>query len=188
MFAAVLEHHQGGRFQIELCLTNARIRQLYLPDTNILLTRFRADEGVVEVTEYMPIEQGAAQSNEIIRTVSVIRGNVHFEMRCQPRLLRQSSERRSAMAAQCFRRSTVPAFRWLCTPPLLCISNRRTQSQTSACGLEQQQLSYSRVCGPKVTTRSKVSSSSVFSKQPGSGKHGSQNGRTVGRRHVGPSL
>ena len=32
---------------------------------------------------------------------------------------------------------------------LFCISNRRTQSQTPACGLEQQQLSYSGVCGPK---------------------------------------
>jgi len=61
---------QGIRFQIELCLTNARIRQLYLPDTNILLTRFLAEEGVAELTDYMPIEQDAAQQNEIIRTVS----------------------------------------------------------------------------------------------------------------------
>jgi GH15 family glucan-1,4-alpha-glucosidase len=43
MFAALLDEDQGGRFQIELCLTNARIRQLPLPDTNILLTRFRAE-------------------------------------------------------------------------------------------------------------------------------------------------
>ena len=68
IFAALLEQDQGGRFQIEPCLTNARIRQLYLPDRNIPLTRFRAEEGVVEPTEYMAIEQDAAQSNEIIRT------------------------------------------------------------------------------------------------------------------------
>jgi len=43
MFAALLDEDQGGRFQIELCLANARIRQLPLPDTNILLTRFRAE-------------------------------------------------------------------------------------------------------------------------------------------------
>ena len=36
---------------------NMRIRQLYLPDTNILLTRFLADEGVAELTDYMPIEK-----------------------------------------------------------------------------------------------------------------------------------
>lgn len=51
IFAAVLDENQGGRFQIESCLTNARIRQLYLPDTNTLLTRFLAEEGVAELTD-----------------------------------------------------------------------------------------------------------------------------------------
>jgi GH15 family glucan-1,4-alpha-glucosidase len=85
IFAALLDEDQGGRFQIEPRLTNARIRQQYLPDTNILLTRFLAEEGVAGLTDYIPIEQDAAQPNQIIRTISVIRGNVHFEMRCQPR-------------------------------------------------------------------------------------------------------
>jgi GH15 family glucan-1,4-alpha-glucosidase len=168
MFAALLEQDQGGRFQIELCLTNARIRQLYLPDTNILLTRFRADEGVVELTEYMPIEQDAAQSNEIIRTVSVIRGNVHFEMRCQPRFksARQSSERRSAMAAQCFRRPTVPAPRWVCTPPLFCISNAGRNRKLQPAGWNNSSFRIPGFAARRATTRTKVSSSSVFSKQP----------------------
>ena len=48
---AVHDEDQGGRFQIEPCLTNARIRQLYLPDTIILLTRFLAEEGVAELTD-----------------------------------------------------------------------------------------------------------------------------------------
>jgi GH15 family glucan-1,4-alpha-glucosidase len=62
-----------------------RVRQLYLPETNILLTRFLAEEGVAELTDYMPIEQDGEQPNEIVRSVSVIRGNVRFEMSCQPR-------------------------------------------------------------------------------------------------------
>ena len=66
IFAALLDEDQGGRFQIEPSLTNARIRQLYLPDTNILLTRFLAEEGVAELTDYMPIEQDGTQPNEII--------------------------------------------------------------------------------------------------------------------------
>ncbi len=57
VFAALLDDKEGGRFQIEPQLTNARIRQLYLPDTNILLTRFLAEEGVAELTDYMPIER-----------------------------------------------------------------------------------------------------------------------------------
>src|SRR5262245_19791606 len=85
VFAALLDDKKGGRFQIRPQLSNLRVRQLYLPDTNILLTRFLAKEGVVELTDYMPIEQDGEQPNEIVRIVSVIRGNVHFEMCCQPR-------------------------------------------------------------------------------------------------------
>jgi len=43
IFAALLDDEKGGSFQIAPCLRNARIRQLYLPDTNILLTRFLAE-------------------------------------------------------------------------------------------------------------------------------------------------
>ena len=85
VFAAMLDEQQGGRFQIEPQLTNTRVRQLYLPETNILMTRFLAEEGVAELTDYMPIEKNGDQPNEIVRIVSVIRGNVRFKMRCQPR-------------------------------------------------------------------------------------------------------
>src|ERR1700739_1096116 len=70
VFAALLDEKQGGRFQIEPQLTNMRIRQLYLPDTNILLTRFLAEEGVAELMDYMPSEKNGAQPNEIVRMVS----------------------------------------------------------------------------------------------------------------------
>jgi GH15 family glucan-1,4-alpha-glucosidase len=85
VFAALLDDQRGGRFEIQPQLTNMRVRQLYLPDTNILLTRFLAEEGVVELTDYMPIEKNGGQPNEIVRMVSVIRGNVHFKISCQPR-------------------------------------------------------------------------------------------------------
>src|ERR1700756_2461150 len=85
VFAALLDDQGGGRFQIQPQLRKMRIRQLYLPDTNILLTRFLADEGVAELTDYMPIGTDGEQPNEIIRTVAVIRGEVDFKMHCQPR-------------------------------------------------------------------------------------------------------
>jgi GH15 family glucan-1,4-alpha-glucosidase len=85
VFAALLEDKNGGRFQIRPQLSNMRVRQLYLPETNILLTRFLAEEGVAELTDYMPMEGDGEQPNEIVRAVSVIRGNVRFEMSCQPR-------------------------------------------------------------------------------------------------------
>src|SRR6476660_5964827 len=57
VFASLLDDEQGGRFQIEPQLKDMRIRQLYLPDTNILLTRFLAEEGVAELTDFMPVER-----------------------------------------------------------------------------------------------------------------------------------
>ena len=85
VFAAILDDQKGGKFEIRPRLSNMRVRQLYLPETNILLTRFLADDGLAELTDYMPIEQDEEQPNEIVRTVSVIRGNIQFHMCCQPR-------------------------------------------------------------------------------------------------------
>src|ERR1700747_633066 len=85
VFAALLDDEKGGRFQIQSQLKVKRVRQLYLPDTNILLTRFLAEEGVAELTDYMAIGSDGEQPNEIIRTMAVIRGEVEFKVRCQPR-------------------------------------------------------------------------------------------------------
>jgi len=101
VFAALLDAQQGGCFQIEPQLTNVRVRQLYLPDTNILLTRFLAEEGVAELTDYMPIEKELEGPNEIVRTVSVIRGNVQFKMLCQPRFNYAASAHRTELADNC---------------------------------------------------------------------------------------
>ncbi len=85
VFAALLDDDCGGSFQIEPQLNHKRVRQLYLPETNILLTRFLDDEGLAELTDYMPLGGDGEQPNEIIRTVAVVRGEVRFEMLCQPR-------------------------------------------------------------------------------------------------------
>jgi GH15 family glucan-1,4-alpha-glucosidase len=85
VFGSMLDDAKGGRFQIQPELNNRRVRQLYLPDTNILLTRFLAQEGVAELTDYMPISAEGEQPNEIIRTISVIKGKVQFKLFCQPR-------------------------------------------------------------------------------------------------------
>ena len=101
VFAALLDDKQGGCFQIEPQLPNMRVRQLYLPDTNTLLTRFLAEEGVAELTDFMPIEKDGKQPNEIIRMVSVIRGEVRFAMRCQPRFNYATSTHRAEISDNC---------------------------------------------------------------------------------------
>src|SRR5690349_181231 len=101
IFAALLDDKKGGRFAIRPQLANVRVRQLYLPDTNILLTRFLADEGVAELTDYMPIEKDEAQPNEIVRRVSVIRGNVQFKLICQPRFDYAAAKHTLQMSDRC---------------------------------------------------------------------------------------
>jgi GH15 family glucan-1,4-alpha-glucosidase len=60
VFAAILDDGKGGRFRIAPACSMERVtcRQIYLPDTNVLVTRFLLDEGVVEVIDYMPVGGG----------------------------------------------------------------------------------------------------------------------------------
>jgi GH15 family glucan-1,4-alpha-glucosidase len=101
VFAALLDDEKGGCFRIRPQLANVRVRQLYLPDTNILLTRFLAEDAVVELTDYMPI--GDQEPDEIIRTVSAVRGEVPFEMSCQPRFNYGRSPHRIELSDHCAR-------------------------------------------------------------------------------------
>ena len=55
VFAALLDHDKGGHFQIVPLLDQAKQKQLYLLDSNILLTRFLAPEGVAEISDFMPV-------------------------------------------------------------------------------------------------------------------------------------
>src|SRR6185437_5016086 len=88
VFAALLDPQRGGYFCIHPDLPNMRTKQLYLPDTNILLTRFLSDEGVVEVTDFMPVVEDKDRhryGHQILRMIRVIKGEVRFKMRCAPR-------------------------------------------------------------------------------------------------------
>ncbi|MBE7159061.1 MAG: hypothetical protein INR62_11625, partial [Rhodospirillales bacterium] len=51
-----------GEFALAPCLRGARTMQFYLPDTNVLVTRWLAEEGSAELTDLMPypdVEAGA---------------------------------------------------------------------------------------------------------------------------------
>jgi GH15 family glucan-1,4-alpha-glucosidase len=84
IFAALLDEEKGGRFVINPVFKEMKTKQLYLPDTNVLLTRFLSSEGVSEITDFMPVEE-LYSGKELIRRVTTIRGKVNYEMRCMPR-------------------------------------------------------------------------------------------------------
>ena len=83
VFAALLDDDRGGQFSIEPALTDARRRQLYLPDTNVLLTRFMSPQGVVEISDFMVVGDGRHQ--RLVRRVKAIRQRTKITMRCAPR-------------------------------------------------------------------------------------------------------
>ena len=84
IFAALLDHKKGGRFRIAPTLENVRHKQMYLPDTNVLITRFLSLDGLAEVSDFMPVEM-VMPSHELVRRAKCVRGEVKFEMLFQPR-------------------------------------------------------------------------------------------------------
>jgi GH15 family glucan-1,4-alpha-glucosidase len=87
VFGSLLDARKGGFFRIAPPDTpGLRQKQLYLPQTNILVTRFLTVDGVAEVTDFMPIKQEKSHTHQhhIVRSVSVVRGSLSFEMVCRP--------------------------------------------------------------------------------------------------------
>lgn len=84
VFVGLLDSQKGGNFKITPQLNDSGHKQLYLPDTNILLTRFLSYEGLVEITDFMPIAGGEYECT-LIRKVIAIRGQVNIRMDCCPR-------------------------------------------------------------------------------------------------------
>src|SRR5437868_5867114 len=98
VFAALVDADRGGRFQIAPVLEGAVRKQLYLPDTNVLLTRFLDTDGVAEVSDFMPAAE-AGPAHNLVRRAKTVRGEVRFQMRCDPRFdyarATHTAERRS---------------------------------------------------------------------------------------------
>jgi GH15 family glucan-1,4-alpha-glucosidase len=84
IFAALLDAEKGGSFQIIPVFAEMKTKQLYLPDTNVLLTRFLSKEGVGEITDFMPVEE-LFSGKELIRRVTTVRGEVKYKLICGPR-------------------------------------------------------------------------------------------------------
>ncbi len=86
VFGALLDGVRGGRFSVS-CAGASRTRQLYLPDSNVLLTRFMGENSVGEVLDFMvPHEHGSSQAgaHQLIRQVQAVRGRVSVDIRCAP--------------------------------------------------------------------------------------------------------
>jgi GH15 family glucan-1,4-alpha-glucosidase len=88
VFGALLDVKKGGFFRIAPPDTPRMKRtQWYLPETNILVTRFVSADGVGEVIDFMPIKAHPEQpglGHHINRMVQMVHGAMRFEMICRP--------------------------------------------------------------------------------------------------------
>lgn len=93
LFGALLDAEKGGCFSIKPVSDEGDFKQLYLPDTAVLLTRFLSDEGVAEITDFMPVKT-TEENCVLVRSVVTTRGEVAFRMQCQPRFNYARAEHR----------------------------------------------------------------------------------------------
>jgi GH15 family glucan-1,4-alpha-glucosidase len=83
IFGAILDDAKGGFFRITPTV-EARFKQMYLPDTNVLVTRFLSPDGVAEVVDFMPWRGGKAGTQAIVRIARCVRGSVSLRAECIP--------------------------------------------------------------------------------------------------------
>ncbi|MBN9387711.1 MAG: glycoside hydrolase family 15 protein [Chloroflexi bacterium] len=86
VFGAILDSDKGGRFQIYPADDHVKVKQMYLPDTNVLITRFLSPNGLAELTDFMPVETETNETwnHRLVRRIKVVQGSYRFKMVCQP--------------------------------------------------------------------------------------------------------
>jgi pentatricopeptide repeat protein len=86
IFASLLDADKGGYFRIAPSAEHYETRQLYFPDTAMLITRFLTPDGVGEVLDFMPvIEGGPTDRHRLVRHLRVSRGSMQFVLDLRPR-------------------------------------------------------------------------------------------------------
>jgi len=86
LFAAILDDGKGGRFRIAPVDGDARrAKQIYWPDTNVLVTRFMGAASVAEIEDFMPVGPSSEPHRDaIIRRVHSARGESRLRLICEP--------------------------------------------------------------------------------------------------------
>ena len=86
IFASLLDADKGGYMRVAPATDKYVSRQLYFPDTAILITRFLTEAGVGEVADFMPIAgRQATDRHRLVRQVKVVRGAMNFVADIRPR-------------------------------------------------------------------------------------------------------
>ncbi|MGZ4483769.1 MAG: glycoside hydrolase family 15 protein [Nocardioidaceae bacterium] len=87
MFGALLDHERGGHFRVRPTQEVFTSKQLYLPDTAVLVTRFMTEQGVGELVDFMPTVSTTVAStrHRLVRMLRCVRGQMTFAVDIAPR-------------------------------------------------------------------------------------------------------
>jgi GH15 family glucan-1,4-alpha-glucosidase len=87
VFGALLDRERGGHCRVRPAREPYVSRQLYFPDTAIVITRFMTEAGTGEVVDFMPPvpEREPTEQHRLIRMVRCVRGRVAFDVEVAPR-------------------------------------------------------------------------------------------------------
>lgn len=89
IFGALLDDRKGGRFSISSSDEYDSPAE-YIPDTNILVTKFRTRKGILQITDFMPInfigdKELQEERPELYRLIEVTKGEVLVDVVIEPR-------------------------------------------------------------------------------------------------------
>lgn len=86
VFASILDDKKGGYFSLSPASGDFKTKQSYWPDTNVLITRFYMEDGIVEVTDYMPVGDDIKTEHDyrVVRRIKGVHGQARMRMECLP--------------------------------------------------------------------------------------------------------
>jgi GH15 family glucan-1,4-alpha-glucosidase len=87
IFGALLDHQGGGHFRVRPTVEVFTSKQLYFPDTAVLVTRFMTEAGVGELVDFMPVTSSgiATTKHRLARMLRCVRGQMTFAVDIAPR-------------------------------------------------------------------------------------------------------
>jgi len=121
IFAALLDRKKGGHFKISPVRGEFKQRQRYLPDTNILHTRFLGESGIAAISDFMAM-QHSGHNHALVRRVKVVRGEIPLRIVCAPKFdyarTGHTVEKRGKEVIFVPDKKGIPAMRLRSTVPL----------------------------------------------------------------------
>ncbi|AMS17005.1 glucoamylase [Pseudomonas chlororaphis] len=120
IFCSLLDTPDAGIFQLAPDLPDARHEQIYLPDSNVLQTRWLSERAVVEATDLLTIGDSEDDLPLLIRRVRVVSGRATLRLRCAVRhdYARATTRARLDGDAVCFEAERQPGLRLVASQPL----------------------------------------------------------------------